>query len=163
MFGSLWHALAPGRPYDIGLHIGLESVNLMQLQPGKPKPTVRAAASLAHGTSRDELIADPARLKTLIRRAFAAQPFRGNRVVTCLPNDQMKILLLTYAMSEGISEPDAVVRELRERMRQELDGMVVDYIPLRQEHASRPKEAIVAMAARDKVTAYLNALSEAGL
>ena len=44
-------------------------------------------------------------------------------------------------------EADAVIRELRERVHDELDGKVVDYIPVRQEHASRPKEAIVAMAA----------------
>ena len=124
---------------------------------------MRAAASLNHGTSRDELIANPARLKKLIKRAFAEQPFRGNRVVTCLPNDQIKMLLLNYTMSEGTSEADAVIRELRERVHEELDGMVVDYIPVRQEHPSRPKEAIVAMAARDKVTAYLDALSESGL
>lgn len=161
MFGPLWRALAPRKAYDIGLHIGLERVNLMQLQPGEPRPTVRAAASVSHGTSRDELIANPARLRKLIKRAFAEQPFRGNRVVTCLPNDQIKILLLSYTKSEGTPEADAVIRELRER--EELDGMVVDYIPVRQEHPSRPKEAIVAIAARDKVTAYLDALSKAGL
>ena len=163
MFGPLWRALAPGKTYDIGLHIGLESVNLLQLQPGEPRPAVRAVASLTHGTSRDELIGDPARLKALIKRAFAGQPFRGNRVVTCLPNEQIKILLLSYTMAEGTPEADAVIRELRERVPEQIDGMVVDYIPVRQEHPSRPKEAIVAMAARDKVTAYLDTLTAAGL
>ena len=163
MFEPLWRALGLGKSYDIGLHIGVERVNLMQLQPGTPGPVVLAAASLNHGTSRDELIADPARLKTLLKRAFAEQPFRGKRVVTCLPSDQIRMLLLTYTMAEGTPEADAVIRELRERVHDELDGMVVDYIPVRQEHPSRPKEAIVAMAARDKVTAYLDALSKAGL
>ena len=163
MFGPLWRALAPGKAYDIGLHIGLERVNLMQLQPGTPGLAVRAAASVNHGTSRDELISNPARLKQLIKRAFAEQPFRGNRVVTCLPSDQIKMLLLSYTMSEGTPEAEAVIRELRERVHDALDGMVVDYIPVRQENPSRPKEAIVAMAARDKVTAYLDALSESGL
>jgi Tfp pilus assembly PilM family ATPase len=73
------------------------------------------------------------------------------------------MLLLNYTVAEGESESDAVIRELRERVHEELDGMVVDYIPVRQEHPSRPKEAIVAMAARDKVTAYLDVLSAAGL
>jgi len=162
-FGPLWRALTGGKSYDIGLHIGLERVNLMQLQPGVPGPAVRAAASIIHGTSRDELISNPARLKQLVRRAFAGQPFRGTRVVTCLPSDHVKMLLLTYSMSEGTSEADAVIRELRERVHEGLDGMVVDYITVRQEDPSRPKEAIVAMAARDKVTAYLDVLSESGL
>lgn len=159
----LWRALAPRKACDIGLHVGLERLNLMQLQPGEPLPTVLAAASVNHGSSRDELIADPARLKGLLKRAFAEQPFRGRRVVTCLPTEHIKMLLLNYTMAEGTPEADAVIRELRERVHDELDGMVVDYIPVRQGHPSRPKEAIVAMAARDKVTAYLDALSEAGL
>ena len=163
MFAPLWRALAPGKAYDIGLHIGLERVNLMQLQPGESRPTVRAAASISHGTSRDDLIANPVRLKQLIKRAFAEQPFQGSRVVTCLPSDQVKMLLLNYTVAEGASESDSVIRELRERVHEELDGMVVDYIPVRQEHPSRPKEAIVAMASRDKVLAYLDVLSGAGL
>ena len=56
----VWSALAPGKTYDIGLHVGLERVNLMQLEPGKPGPAVRAAASISRGTSRSELIANPA-------------------------------------------------------------------------------------------------------
>ena len=163
MFAPLWRARPLGRTYDIGLHIGLERLNLMQLEPGASGPEVRAAASVSHGTSRDGLIADPARLKELLKRAFAEQPFRGNRVVTCLPSDQVKMLLLNYTVAEGTAEADAVIRELRERMHEELDAMVVDYIPVRQEDPSRPKEAIVAMAPRDKVTAYLGALSKAGL
>ncbi len=163
VFAPLWRALAPAKAYDIGLHIGLERLNLMQLQPGPRGPSVRAAVSVNHETSRDELISDPARLKQLIKRALKEQPFRGNRVVTCLPSDQVKMLLLSYTMSEGTSEADAVIRELRERVHEELETMVVDYIPVRQEDPSRPKEAIVAIAARDKVTAYLDALSESGL
>jgi type IV pilus assembly protein PilM len=163
VFGPLWRAMAGRKAYDIGLHIGLERLNLMQLKPGAARPAVRAAASISHGSSRDDLVANPMRLKELVKRAFAEQPFHGSRVVTCLPSDQVKMLLLNYTVAEGASESDAVIRELRERVHEELDGMVVDYIPVRQEHPSRPKEAIVAMAARDKVMAYLDVLSEAGL
>jgi type IV pilus assembly protein PilM len=161
--GSMWRALAPGKGYDIGLHIGLERVNLLQLQPGASGPAVRAAASVNHGMSRDELMADPARLREVIKRTLAEQPFRGTRVVTCLPSDQVRMLLLSYTMAEGTAEADAVIRELRERVHEGLEAMVVDYIPVRQEDPSRPKEAIVAMAPREKVTAYLDALSECGL
>jgi type IV pilus assembly protein PilM len=162
-FGPLWRAVTGARTYDIGLHIGLERLNLMQLEPGTSGPAVRAAASFKHGTTRDGLLSNPAQLKQLIKRAFAEQPFRGNRVVTCPPSDQVKMLLLSYTLAEGTPEADAVIRELRERVPEGLDGMVVDYIPVRQEDPSRPKEAIVAMAAREKVTAYLDALSKSGL
>ena len=162
-FGPLWRALTGRKAYDIGLNIGMERINLMQLQPGAAGPSILAAASISHGSSRDELIAQPTRLKELIKRAFAEQPFCGSRVVTCLPSDHVRMLLVNYTVAEGASESDSVIRELRERVHEELDGMVVDYIPVRQEHPSRPKEAIVAMAARDKVTAYLDAMAAAGL
>lgn len=163
VFGPLWRAIAGRKAYDIGLHIGVERLNLMQLQPGAAGPAILAAASISHGSSRDDLIANPVRLKELIKRAFAEQPFSGSRVVSCLPSNHVKMLLLNYTVAEGASESDSVIRELRERVHEELDGMVVDYIPVRQEHPSRQKEAIVAMAARDKVTAYLDVLSEAGV
>lgn len=163
VFGPLWCAIAGRNAYDIGLHIGLERLNLMQLQPGAAGPVILAAASINHESSRDDLIANPLRLKSLIKRAFAEQPFHGRRVVTCLPSDQVRMLLLNYTVAEGASESDSVIRELRERVHEELDGMVVDYIPVRQNQTSPPKEAIVAMAARDKVMAYLDVLSQAGL
>jgi type IV pilus assembly protein PilM len=163
VFGPLWRGLSGHKAYDIGLHIGLERLDLMQLQPSAAGPAVLAAASISHGTSRDDLIAHPPRLKELVKRAFAEQPFHGSRVVTCLMGEDLKMLLLNYTVAEGESESDAVIRELRERVHEGLDGMVVDYIPVRQEHPSRPKEAIVAMATRDKVTTYLDVLSKTGL
>ena len=112
-FGPVWRALTGRKAYNVGLHIGLERLNLMQLQPGTGGPTVLAAASIKHESSRDDLIANPVRLKGLVKRAFAEQPFSGNRVVTCLPSDHVKFLLLNYTVAEGASESDSVVRELR--------------------------------------------------
>lgn len=161
--GAAWRALTGRKAYDIGLQIGLERLNLMQLQPGAGRPTVLAAASISHRTSREELMANPARLKALFRKACAEQPFRGRRVVTCLPSDLVKMLQLNYTVADGAPESEAVIAVLRERVHEELDGMIVDYIPVRQEIASRPKEAIVAMAPRAKVVAYLDVLGQAGL
>jgi len=140
-------------------------MSLVQLQPGKAdtRPTIRAAASLKYAGTRAELIANPARLQGLIKQAFAGQPFRGTRVVTCLPGDHVKMLLLKYTSSDGESESEAVIRELRKRVGEELDGMVVDYIPVRQERPTPTKEAIVALAARDKVESYLDMLAHAGV
>lgn len=163
LFGPLWRSIAGHKAYDIGMVIGQELLNLIQLQPGAAGPVILAAASINHETSRDDLIANPLRLKSLIKRAFAEQPFHGSRVVTCLPSHYVRMLHLNYTVAEGASESDSVIRELRERVHEELDGMVVDYIPVRQEHPSPSQEAIVAMAARDKVMAYLDVLSQAGL
>ncbi len=115
VFGPLWRAIAGRKAYDIGLHIGLERVNLMQMRPAAAEPEIHAAASINHGSSRDALIANPMRLKELIKRAFAEHSFHGNRIVTCLPSDHVKMLLLNYTVAEGEPESDSVMRELRQR------------------------------------------------
>lgn len=149
--------------YEIGLYIGREHLNLVQLRPGPAGPAVRAISSITHGADLPQVRVDPRLLKTLLKQAFRGQPFSGRRVVTCLPNDLVKILLLTYPALPGVPDADSVVRELRGRVPGGLEGLVVDYLPVRQDNPSRPQEAIVAMADRDKVIAYLEVLSRAGL
>jgi len=149
--------------YDIGLYIGREHLNLMQLRPGPTGPAVRAISSIPHSADLKEIRADPRLLKPLLKQGFRRQPFSGRRVVTCLPNDLVKVLLLTYPALPGVPDADSVVRELRSRVPGGLEGQVIDYLPVRQDNPSRPKEAIVAMADRDNVLAYLEVLSSAGL
>ncbi|MBI3045852.1 MAG: pilus assembly protein PilM [Betaproteobacteria bacterium] len=149
--------------YDIGLYIGREHLNVVQLRPGPAGPAVRAVSSITLGADLQQVRADPRLLRRLLKQAFRRQPFSGRRVVTCLPNDLVKILLLTYPALPGVPDADSVVRELRGRVPGGLEGMVVDYLPVRQDNPSRPKEAIVAMADRDHVVAYLEMLNSAGL
>jgi type IV pilus assembly protein PilM len=124
---------------------------------------VRAISSITHSADLQQVRADPRLMKTLLKQAFRRQPFSGRRVVTCVPNDLVKILLLTYPALPGVADADSVVRELRGRVPGGLEGLVVDYLTVQQDNPSRPKEAIVAMADRDKVIAYLEVLSSAGL
>ncbi|MDZ4154263.1 pilus assembly protein PilM, partial [Methylicorpusculum sp.] len=92
------------------------------------------------------------------------QPFRGKCVVSCLPIDQIKISTITYKHTEGQDDAVAVVAELRERYKSELDNLVVDFMSLRQEEAgSNHRDALVALAPREKVVAYLDLLTSAGL
>ena len=149
--------------YDIGLYLGREHLNLVQLRPGATGPAVRAISSITHSADLQQMRSDPRPLKKLLKQAFRGQPFSGKRVVTCLPNELVKILFLTYPALPGVPDADSVVRELRGRVPGGLEGLVVDYLSVRQDNPSRPKEAIVAMADRDKVIAYLDVLSSAGL
>ena len=149
--------------YDIGMYVGREHLNVVQLRPGDTGPAVRAISSITHGADLQQVRNDPRLLKKLLKQAFRRQGFSGKRVVTCLPNELVKILLLTYPALPGVPDADSVVRELRGRVPGGLEGMVVDYLPVRQDNPSRPKEAIVAMADREKVIAYLEVLSSAGL
>lgn len=162
--GRLWQRLAARGGYPIGLHIGMDRVTLVQMQPQGRGPAIRAAASISYGCPRSELLADRQRLNLLIKRALADHPFRGKRVVSCMPNDQLKMMVLSFSPAKDESDADALVRELRSRLRSDLGGKIIDFVPVRQpEFQSLPHEAIVAMAERDQVTAYLDLLSACGL
>jgi type IV pilus assembly protein PilM len=164
-----WAALrrksAPGVAYPIGFHMGTDRLHLVQMQSAASgPPRIRAAAAVDYDRPLDEILADKRKLKGLLRRAFADQPFSGRRVIASMPKDQVKILLLSYTVAEGQSDAEAIVRELRERMKSNEDDMVVDFMRLRATEArGQQRDAIVAMTARSEVTRYLEALAEAGL
>lgn len=151
-----------GRDLSIGMEMGPDRLNLVQMELVAGRPCIRAIASLPYPCPREEL--QPQRLKSLLKRAYALQPFKGRRVVSCLPAEQIKIITVSYRCGEGQAEAAAIVAELRERLKGELDGMVVDFMNLRQEETDTgQRDALVALAPRDKVMAYLDLLTGAGL
>ncbi len=155
-------SVLPGldRGFCIGLEMGPDRLNLVQMELVAGRPAIRAIASLPYPCPRDEL--HPKQLKSLLKLACATQPFKGRRVVSCLPASQIKLITVSY--KEGQPDAVAIVAELRERLQGELDNLVVDFMTLRQHDAgSGRRDALVAMAPRDKVVAYLDFLTEAGL
>ena len=153
-----------GGNFSIGLDLGPERLILVQMEQVAGRPSIRAIASLPYPCPRDELLQNPQQLKRLLKEAYAMQPFRGKRVVSCLPPNQIKILTIPYRHTEGQPAAPAIVAELRERLEGNLDGMVVDFMTLRQEEtASGKRDALVALAPRDRVVAYLDLLTGAGL
>ncbi len=151
--------------YPIGLHMGVHRLNLVQMRASAVgPPTIRAAAALDYGHSLEDILANPKHLKELFQRAFAGQPFKGKRVVSCMPVNQVRIQQLNYTAAAEESDTQAIVRELRARAQGNLDGTVIDYIPVRvDDYPGGEREAIVAMAAREQLTAYLESLSRTGL
>lgn len=150
--------------FCIGLDMGLDRLNLAQMEKINGKVHIRAIASIPYPCSREELQRNPKILKALLKQAHATQPFKGSRVVSCLPIDQIKIITITYKRLEGQADAEAVVAELRERYKAELDNLVVDFMTLREDESSaNQREALVALAPRDKVLAYLDLLTNAGL
>jgi type IV pilus assembly protein PilM len=158
---SISSALTGAPP--IGLYLGPDRLNLVQMNGAAPAQ-LRAMSSIALVDSREQLLRNPGMLKALLRQAFASQPFRGKTVVSCLPADQVKILTLSYVLAEGQTDDQAVAAELRGRLQDELDEMVVDYTPVRRDEGdTAEREALVALAPRTQVMAYLHLLSDAGL
>ena len=164
MFGSLLPRLPLGRNHRVGLHLGGERLNVAQMRETASGLAFRAAASVDIGCSRDEMLAEPRRLKQVVKRVWAEHPFSGKDVVACMPHDQLKVFSVNYTAAEGQSDAQAIAREIRERLNGNTDGMVVDFVPVRRADSDDPsKEAVVAAATRDHVIAYLELLSGAGL
>lgn len=153
-----------GRDLSIGLDMGPDLLTLVQMEMVAGRPSIRAIASLPYPCPRDELQQHPQKLKSLLKQAYALQPFKGRHVVSCLPFDQVKLITVSYRCGEAEQDVAAIVTELRERLKGELDGMVIDFITPRHEETDVGKrDALVALALRDKVMAYLDMLTGAGL
>ena len=166
---GLWERMrrqaTSGPAYPIGFHMGADRLHLVQMQASASgAPRIRAAAAVDYDSPLEETLADKRKLKALVRRAFADRPFSGRRVIAAMPKDQVKILLLSYTAAEGQSDSEAIVRELRERIKSNEEDMIVDFMRLRAtEPRGQQRDAIVAMTSRTEVTRYLESLAEAGL
>jgi type IV pilus assembly protein PilM len=148
----------------IGLEIATEKLHMVQFDRETDPPSIRAAVSIPYEGGREALLADRKGLRALVDRARAERPFRGATVVSCLPQSDVRTIALTYQQAPGQSDDDAIAAELRERLKDELEGSVVDYIRIRSPvDEGAEKGAVVAIAARERVLAYLDALQGAGL
>jgi type IV pilus assembly protein PilM len=109
-------------------------------------------------------VAQPQAAKAWLRAALAERGFAGRRVVTCLPADEVRLFPVTCPVLPGQSHEAAIAQALRERLRDELANTVVDYLPIRNEDDTpEQRDALVAVASRDKVMAHLQRLEAAGL
>jgi type IV pilus assembly protein PilM len=155
---------ARGVNYPIGLHFGAERLSLAQMRPSASGIGLRAVASIDLGCKWDLLITQPRRLKQVLKRLWAEHRFNGTDVVACMPQEHLKVFSVDYTATDGQADAEAVAWEVKERLHGNVDGMVVDFVPVRQASSEeRPREAVVAAAAREHVTSYLDLLLAAGL
>ena len=148
----------------IGLDLSSERANMVQFGDSAAAPILCAAASIPYTVSREQLLADPKALKRLLRVAFEEHGFKGRRVMSCLPATDLRIFPVSVTVAPGQDEAAAVTADLRNRLGAELDAAVVDYMPIRGDDGEpRRRDALVAMASRECVMAYLQGLERAGL
>ncbi len=148
----------------IGLELAAEKMHLVQMEMTHDGPRIRAAVSLDYPCPREELLASPAKFKAFINKGLARRPFKGKRVVSCLPASDIEILFLSFKQLDGQSVSDAIVRELRERVKDKLDDSVIDFLSIRDDNNQHgEKNAIVAIASKKHVMEYLAHLQQAGL
>jgi type IV pilus assembly protein PilM len=148
----------------IGLDLAAEKMHLMQMEKTGDGLRIRAGVSLSYPGSREELLAQPAKFKQFVQQALSRRPFKGKQVVSCLPAHELEILFLSFKQLDGQSVSDAVIKELRERVKEKLDESVIDFLSIRDDSNQHgEKNAIVAIARKKRVMDYLGLLQQAGL
>lgn len=152
------------RPGPIGLEIGQEALNLVQLRQGADGAlALQAAARLPHATDRDALLASPGAFKARLKQALAGRPFVGRQVVSALPAQAVRLLPVPYEAGGGRADAAAIAQALRERLDEDLTRYVIDYMPVRADAPAGDRLALVAVARREMVIDHLELLRRAGL
>ncbi len=154
----------PGRRSWIGVDFDAERVHLVQVERAGGGLRLREACSVPHGGDLDALLASGPELKRLFSSVLRGSRFKGRHVVTTPPPEALRLMVLSYAVEEERSEPEQILALTRERVRDELDAYVVDYMPIRAgEGQEGERSAIVAVAREDAVIEHLERLRGAGL
>jgi len=124
--------------------------------------SIVAKASIEYSGSREELIANPKKLKALINPTLKQKKFQGKRVAALMPWEEAKIILLTYKAS--VADVDGeVVKMLARRIDGPIDDYVVDYVPVRASASDEEHMVVATVARRETVDILLNALIACGL
>jgi len=148
----------------IGLDMGLERVNLVQIDRINGEISIRAAASLGYPSGRDNFLASPKSGKRLIKSIFRDHPFRGKKITTTLPADQVKLMLVNFQGHNTNSTEQMILKAVQERVSSGLESSVIDYVVVNPRSDNQSQQsALVAIADKQKVMAYLDWLDQCGL
>ncbi len=147
----------------IGLEFALGRLNLVQLCEQHGQRRLHACASVPYGQEREEVLSSSEALRPLLGQLLRQQRFKGRRVVTTLPASQVRTLSLNYPLPAEQEEAAVILNLLQGRLKENLDELVIDYVPTRQEGTRAERSAIVAITRREEVIEYLELLRGAGL
>ena len=148
----------------IGLDLGLEKLNMVQVNSRENHPEIHAACSDYHNSNIDSLFAEPKLLRNLISSIFSKHRFRGRKVISSMPSNKLKLLFLNYRCTQGQEHSEALLTALRDRIGTDLSDNIIDYIPINPDSTEHTEHiAMVALAKKQDVEAYLDLLTNCGL
>ena len=155
---------APNRIGPIGLHLADEELHATQfVRLSDGRPALRCWHSIAYERPLEVLMEDPLGLKRIVRKLLTKGKFKGRRVVTAMPPENVRISSLTYPAVARGTEGATIAKLMAERLDGPLSDYVIDYIPIRAASESDPRQALVATCRQDAVINYLESLKAAGL
>ena len=148
----------------IGVYFTQEQLHLVQLERlGDGGIGVRSHESLTYPGSRAELMASSAATRKLLRRAMRAGKFRGRKVVSAIPPEQVRVMSVSYPASASGSAANSIATLMADRVDGALADYVIDYVPIRMSLHDGDRLALVAVSRLEHANKYLDSLSSAGL
>ena len=148
----------------IGVHFTQEHLHLVQLETlADGGLSVRCHESLAYPGTRAELMASPAAIRKLVRRAMRAGKFRGRNVVSAMPPEKVRVTSLSYPANSSGEEAGSILKLMADRVDGALSDYVIDYVPIRMSSRDGERLALVAVSRLEDVRNYLESLRLAGL
>lgn len=153
-------------PRPIGLDIGHNSVKMIQLTVSGGQLGVLAADKVRIDPNvNGDQQARRGTVVSVIKQMLAKGNFRGRNVVSCLPNDKLKITSLRIGETEFDQIEQVVRKEAVQRFGLDPDKDAVDYVvagSVRQ--GDEIKNELILFAADDEtIRGHITMLEEAGL
>jgi type IV pilus assembly protein PilM len=153
----------PSAPF-IGLDLGMEKLNMVQVDFKSGEPVIIAASSDYHNSSYQELVLQPELFKALIKNTIKLAGFKGRKVVATVPTPLLKIIFLNFQCKADEIEDQALLNALKQRIDGNLSDYVIDYLPINpQMNEQINRVALVAMAKNDAIDGFLELLNYCGL
>ncbi|MGD2062844.1 MAG: pilus assembly protein PilM [Nitrospirota bacterium] len=154
---------ARGEVGPIGVVLSRDALHMVQVARHNRELQIHARTSLPYPDGRDGLATSPKALRRLVQTAMRQGCFRGRRLVTTLPPEDVKLIFFNYTVTAGESEEAALVRVITDRVEDDLADYVVDYLPVREaDHHDGARSSLVVLARRDVVLEYLTRFRRAG-
>ncbi len=143
----------------IGIEFAREAIHMIQLHKSEDgNIRLKAKASENYPLPLEEFLHSPKEIKRLVARMLKQDHFYGNKVVSTLPPECARLLPITYQQSENQDSQQELVDALASRLGGDLDGYVIDFLPVRRSAENESGLAIAAIAKQDDVVRYLDNL-----
>ena len=142
-----WRRGTGSDPGPIGFDLSHERLSMVQIGGPPSKRRIRASATVSHTAEQGSIFDSPKELRGLVARALERGPFKGRRIVTALPPDRVKLMLLSYELGTQQDEPELILSRVQERIQESLDDCVVDYLPIRKT-PGKPSESSALVATK---------------
>jgi type IV pilus assembly protein PilM len=150
----------------IGLDIGHNSIKMIQLAINGGHISV-LAADKARIDSRINGDAEERKsfVVSKIKQMLTEGNFRGKKVISCLPNDKLKITSLRLSETESEDVEQALRKEVTQRFGLDPDEDEINYVIVGDVHQGDEikRELILFAADKESIKSHIELLEEAGL